>query len=116
MATKKATKKTVISQLQSVGEGALGKITHSPATRTALQGAMAIKDRGGKVLHGLESIEERLIAIEKRLAALEGKGATRARSTATKARSAATKSTATTASKPRSTATKPRSTTRKPSS
>jgi hypothetical protein len=106
MATKKS--KTVLEQLQSVGEGALEKLSQSPATRGALQGAISIKDRGGKVLHGLESIEERLIAIENRLAALEGPAKAGARGTATKARPAAVKAGGTTATKPRSTATKAR--------
>ena len=64
-------RKTVISQLQSVGEGALGKLAQSPATRTAVQGAIQVKERGERFLHTLESIEARLGAIEKRLAALE---------------------------------------------
>jgi len=64
-------RKTVISQLQSVGEGALGKLAQSPATRTAFQGAIQVKERGERFLHSLESIEARLGAIEKRLTALE---------------------------------------------
>ena len=64
-------RKTVISQLQSVGEGALGKLAQSPATRTAVQGAIQVKERGERFLHSLESIEARLGAIEKRLTALE---------------------------------------------
>jgi hypothetical protein len=69
----------VISQLQSVGEGALGKIAHSPATRTAYQGARQVRDRGERLMHTIESIEARLTAIERRLAAIEPtKPATRA--------------------------------------
>jgi len=85
-----ATKKSVIAQLQSVSEGAIEMLTHSGPTRSAIQGATQLKDRGGRLLHGLESIEERLSAIEKRLAALEGgkpkAATTRPRSATTKAR------------------------------
>ena len=87
-------KKSVMSQLASVGEGALDKIAHSPATRTALQGAMQLKDRGEKLVHGLDSVDDRLAAIEKRLDALEKaakpkRTTARARSGASKTRAAA---------------------------
>jgi hypothetical protein len=64
-------KRTVMSQLQSAGEEALGKLAQSPATRNALQGAMNVKERVEKVVRGLDGIEKRVVAIEKRLAALE---------------------------------------------
>jgi len=64
-------RKTVISQLQSVGEGALEKLAASPATRTALQGAVQVKEKGERFLHALESIDERLESIERRLSAIE---------------------------------------------
>ncbi len=88
-------KKSVIEQLQAVGEDALGKITKNPATRSALQGASQLKDKGGKVFAGFESIEKRLTSIEKRLTALEGKAKkpasrTRTRSTAKKTTAATT--------------------------
>jgi len=86
---------TVISGLQSVSEGALGKLTSSHATRSAVQGAMQLKDRGDKILRGLESIEERLTAIEKRLTAMEKPAATRSRTTTSKPRSTAKRSTTT---------------------
>ncbi len=75
MATNKSDKsnRSVLSQLQSVGEDALGRLAKSPATRTALTSALQLKDRAGKTLSGLEGVETRLDAIEKRLAALEGK-------------------------------------------
>jgi hypothetical protein len=89
-------KKSVMSQLASVGEEALGKLAHNPATRTAIQGAMQLKDRGEKLVHGLDSVDDRLAAIEKRLDALEKavkpkRAPTRARTAATKARAAASK-------------------------
>jgi hypothetical protein len=61
----------MITQLQSVGEGALGKLAQNPATRNAVQGAMQVKERGERFVHLLESIEQRLTAIEKRLASVE---------------------------------------------
>ena len=64
-------KRTVMSQLASVGEGALGKLAQSPATHKAVQGALQAKDRVEKVVRGLEGIEKRVEALEKRLAALE---------------------------------------------
>ena len=64
-------KRTVMSQLASAGEEALGKLAQSPATRNALQGAMNVKDRVEKVVRGLDGIEKRVAAIEKRLASLE---------------------------------------------
>lgn len=93
--------KSVISQLQSVGEGAIEKITHNTATRSALQGAIQLKDRGEQLVTGLIAVEGRLASVEKRLAALEGqkrKSATAgARTAATKARSGAAKARAATA-------------------
>lgn len=84
-------KKTVISQLASVGEGALGKLAHNPATRSAVQSAIQLKDQ---LVHGSDAIDERLAAIEKRLDALEAKPkrtATRPRTAAGKTRAAASK-------------------------
>jgi hypothetical protein len=99
-----ATNKSVLSQLQSVGEDAVARITKSPAARSALQKGTQLKDRAGKTLSGLEGVEERLAAIEKRLAALEAKAKPASRS------SRSTKSsTKSTASKPRTTASKPKS-------
>lgn len=68
-----ANKKSVISQLQTVGEEALGKLAGNDVARSALQGAMKVKERAEKTLTGNEEIEKRLDAIEKRLSALEGK-------------------------------------------
>ena len=96
--------KSVLSQLQSVSEEALERITKSQATRSAIQSAIQLKDRAGRTLSGLEGIEERLAAIEKRLTALEGqkKPATRTRSTAKKtAAKPAAKPAAKTASAPK---------------
>ncbi len=86
-------KKSVMSQLASVGEGALDKLAHSPATRTALQGAMQLKDRGEKLVHGLDSVDDRLAAIERRLDALEK--AAKPKRSSPRARTAASKTRAT---------------------
>jgi chromosome segregation ATPase len=64
-------KRTVMSQLQSAGEEALGKLAQNAATRNALQGAINVKDRAEKVVRSLDGMEKRVAAIEKRLAALE---------------------------------------------
>jgi len=63
--------KSVISQLQSVGEGALEKLSQNSATRGALKSAVQAKERGERLLHTLDSIEERLGRIEERLSVLE---------------------------------------------
>ena len=109
-----ATNKSVLSQLQSVGEDAVARIAKSPAARSALEKGSQLKDRAGKTISGLEGVEERLAAIEKRLSALEGKAkpAARSRSASTSSRStksSTTKSTRSRASKPRSTTSKPKS-------
>jgi hypothetical protein len=96
-------KKSVIGQIQAVGEDALGKITKNPATRSALQSASQLKDKGGKVLAGFEAIDKRLASIEKRLAALEGKP--KKPSTTTRSRSTASKTSGSTAAKPRAAST-----------
>ena len=101
-----ATNKSVLSQLQSVGEDAVARIAKSPAARSALEKGSQLKDRAGKTISGLEGVEERLSAIEKRLAALEGKAkpaSSRSRSSSTRSKKSSTKSTTSTASKPRPT-------------
>jgi hypothetical protein len=85
-------KRTVISQLASAGEEALGKLAQNPVTHKALEGALGVKDRLEKLVSSLADMDGRVSRIEKRLDALEkGKRttATRARSTASKPRSTA---------------------------
>ncbi len=64
-------RRTVISQLQSVGEGALGKLAQSPVTHKALEGAMQVKDRVEKLVRGLEDMDGRVAKLEARVAKLE---------------------------------------------
>jgi len=66
-----ATKRTMLGQLTSVGEGAIGRLAQNPVTNKALEGAIQLKERVEKVVRGLESMEGRMAAVEKRLAALE---------------------------------------------
>ena len=72
-------KKSVISQLATVGEEAIGKLAQNPATHKAVQGALQLKERVddlGKRVRGLESLEKRLVVLEKRLDKLEKPGKT----------------------------------------
>ena len=71
-------KRSVISQLTSVGEGALGKLAQNPVAHKALDGALQVKDRVDKLIRGLDSLEQRMAAVEERLDAVEGKPKRRA--------------------------------------
>jgi len=66
-----AVKRTMLGQLTSVGEGAIGKLAQNPVTSRAVEGALQAKERVEKVVRSLESMEERMAAVEKRLEALE---------------------------------------------
>ena len=66
-----ATKRTMLGQLTSVGEGAIGKLAQNPVTHKPLEIALQVKERVEKVVRGLESMERRMTAAEKRLDALE---------------------------------------------
>ena len=65
------TKRTMLGQLTSVGEGAIGRLAQNPVTHKAVEGAMQVKERVEKVVRGLESMERRMTDVEKRLATLE---------------------------------------------
>ena len=67
------TKRTMLGQLTSVGEGAIGKLAQNPVTHKAVESAIQVKERVEKVVRGLESMERRMVAVEKRLEALEKK-------------------------------------------
>jgi len=79
-------KKTMLGQLTSVGEGAIGRLAQNPVTHKALESAMQVKDRVEKVVRGLESMERRMAAVEKRLDALEKPKRTTTRKTAATAK------------------------------
>ena len=64
-------RKDVLGQLASVGEGAIGRLTQNPVAHRAVEGALQVKERVEKLVHGLESLDERMAAVEKRLDALE---------------------------------------------
>src|SRR5262249_60499883 len=66
-----ATRKLTLAQLASVGEGAIGRLTQNPVTRTAVESAMQLKERVEKLVTGFEALEQRMTAVEKRLDALE---------------------------------------------
>jgi prefoldin subunit 5 len=66
-----AARKLTLSQLASVGEGAIGKLAQNPVTHKALEGALQLKDRVEKLMNGLESLEQRMTALEQRVDALE---------------------------------------------
>jgi hypothetical protein len=67
------TKRTMLGQLTSVGEGAIGRLAQNPVTHKAVGSAIQVKERVEKVVRGLESMERRMAAVEKRLEALETK-------------------------------------------
>jgi phage shock protein A len=87
-------KRTMISQLASVSEGAFGK---------TFQVGMALKERVERMVHAITELDDRVASLEKRVDALEKpKRTTTARKTTT-SKTAASKSTA----KPRSTSKSP---------
>jgi hypothetical protein len=107
--------RSVLSQLQSVGEDAITRIAKSPAARSALEKGTQLKGRAGKTLSGLEGVEERLIAIEKRLAALEGKAKPATKPAASSSKSSSSRTGSSTTSKPPTTS-RPSTTTSTPKS
>jgi hypothetical protein len=77
------TKRTMLGQLTSVGEGAIGKLAQNPVTHKAVESAIQVKERVEKVVRGLESIDRRMTAVEKRLDALDKPKRATTRKTAT---------------------------------
>jgi hypothetical protein len=83
-------RKQVLGQVASVGEAAFEKLAQNPATHKMLEGVMQGKEWVDRVVHGFESLEQRLVAVEKRLDALEKKSRpSSSRKTTTAKRSAA---------------------------
>ena len=96
-------KRTMMSQLASVSEGALGKLASSDISKSALQGALILKDRVERLVKGMTDLDERMDALERRVAALEKpKRKTPAKKTA----ASTAKKTTSTAGKPRASASK----------
>jgi hypothetical protein len=77
------TKRTMLGQLTSVGEGAIGKLAQNPVTHKAVESAIQVKERVEKVVRGLESMDRRMTAVEKRLDALDKPKRATTRKTAT---------------------------------
>ena len=65
------TKRTMLGQLTSVGEGAIERLAQNPVAHKAVESAIQVKERVEKVVRGLDSMERRMVAVEKRLEALE---------------------------------------------
>jgi phage shock protein A len=82
-----AEKRSMISQLTSVGEGALGKLAQNPVTHKALEGALQVKDRVEKVVGSLTELESRVAKLEKRVDALDKPKRTPAKKSSTAATS-----------------------------
>ena len=85
-----ATRKLTLAQLASVGEGAIGRLTQNPVTRTAVESALQAKERVEKLVSGFESLEQRMTAVEKRLDALEKPKRTTTRKSTTVRKSGST--------------------------
>jgi hypothetical protein len=86
-----AQKRSVISQLSSVGEGALGKLAQNPVTHKALEGAFQVKDRVEKMVGTLTELESRVSKLEKRVDALDKPKRAPAKKASTASKSAASK-------------------------
>jgi hypothetical protein len=96
-------KKSMLSQVASVSEAALGKFAQSDLSKAALQGALTAKERIERLMSKMTDLDERVEALEKRVAALEKPK----RAAPAKKTTAAKKQT--TVSKPRPSASKPAS-------
>jgi len=62
---------TLLTQLGSVGSGALNRLTQTGPAQPACTRAKRLLARGEQLVHELESVDRRLSTIEKRLAAIE---------------------------------------------
>jgi len=85
-------RRTVISQLASAGEEALGTLAQNPVARKALESALQVKDRVEKLVTGVADVNARLARLEKRVDALEKPATPAARKRTTAKRSTASKS------------------------
>ena len=99
-------KKTMMTQLATVSEAALGKLAQSDLSKTALQGAITVKDRVERLMSKMTDLDERVIELEKPAKAVTAAKKAPASGAKRTTTSAAKKKTATTGTKP-SASTKP---------
>jgi hypothetical protein len=64
-------KKSMISQLATVGESTLGKLASSDLSKSALQGALMAKEKIEKLMSSMTDLDERVAKLEERVTALE---------------------------------------------
>jgi hypothetical protein len=89
-------KRTMMAQLASVSEGALGRLAQSDLSKATLQGALMLKDRVERLMGSMTDLDERVSELEKRVAALEKpKRTTTRKPSASKSTASAAKKTAT---------------------
>ena len=72
-------RRSLFSQMASLGEDALGRLAQNPTTNRMVQSAVELKDRVDELarqVRGLERLEQRLARVEERVDALEQPGAT----------------------------------------
>jgi hypothetical protein len=72
-------RRSILSQMASFGEDALGRLAQNPTTSRMMQSAVELKERVDDLarrVRGLEELEQRVEALEQRLDGLEGGGDT----------------------------------------
>ena len=82
-------KRSMMSQLASVSEGAIGRLASAEMTQRAFQGALQLKDRVERMVLAISELDDRVANLEKRVTALE-----KPRRRTTSSKSTASKSTA----------------------
>jgi hypothetical protein len=92
---------SMMSQLASVSEGALGRLTSSDVTKSAWQAAVVLKERTERLVKGMAELDDRVASLERRVAALEKPAAKSAPRKTTARKTTSTAAKKTTAAKPR---------------
>jgi hypothetical protein len=64
-------KRSMMAQLASVSEGALGKLASSDLSKSALQAGLMLKEKVERLVLGMTELDERMDKLEQRVAALE---------------------------------------------
>ena len=70
-------RRSLLSQMASLGEDALGRLAQNPTTSRMMQSAVELKERVDDLtrrVRGLEQLEQRVERLEQRLGRLEGSG------------------------------------------